>query len=111
MKPFAIILALSLAGCSTGGHDRVGNEAPAFDVTKGHEPDGIVKHYAANSSSELITYCHDQHGFISGDGYSCAIYASYPMAPAWCVKAIVRGHDGDEEWMNAVCDGWNPTEN
>lgn len=107
-----IITAFSLAACSgipTGGHDKFGNETPAFGVTTARETSGTL-HYAATDRSSLIAYCHDQHAFISGDGNSCAKPQYRIGKQDWCMTATVKGDAGDVEWMSAVCDGWVPEE-
>lgn len=110
-KMIPITALMLLAGCSgipTGGHDKFGNETPAFGVATAYEAMPTL-HYTAHDRPALITYCHDQHGHISGDGYSCAI-AQARVDGIWCAKATVAGHPGDDAWMNAVCDGWGPEE-
>jgi hypothetical protein len=103
-------VALSLAACSgipTGGHDIYGNETPAFGVATSRTIPTL--HYLAQTREALITYCHDQHGYISGDGYSCA-KSEYRVGSDWCMQATVTHHQGDVEWMSSVCDGWKPSE-
>lgn len=105
----ATAASLLLAGCATGGYDAHGNETFAFGTqTDTPAGPGKVIHYAANNRDQLASWCHDNRGFLSGDGQNCVVTIAL-TDKRWCVQAVARGDGADYPWMNAICNEARPS--